>query len=236
MPRFESVLLDVDGTLVDSNDAHAQAWVWALSEHGFKVPYASVRRLIGKGGDKLLPEITGISADAPLGKAISRSRQEIFLKDFLPSLRPFPRVRELLGRLKEDGLRLAVASSAKDDELDALLDICRAREFLETRTSSDDAEHSKPDPDIIHAALGSIDLSADRVILLGDTPYDVAAGVQASVAVVALRCGGWRDEDLAGAMAIYDDVADICDHYAESPFHHGAAMEYVQESQRTHRY
>ena len=197
MQRLKGVLLDVDGTLVDSNDNHAQAWVRALSEHGFDVPIAKIRRLIGKGGDKLLPEVSGLSADGPQGNAITRLRKEIFLKDFLPSLRPFPRVKELLGRMKEDGLRLAIASSAKDDELDGLLKICGAGEFLEARTSSDDADNSKPDPDIIHAALGKLRLSADDVILLGDTPYDIAAGLQASVAVVAVRCGGWRDEGLA---------------------------------------
>jgi HAD superfamily hydrolase (TIGR01509 family) len=223
MRRLEGVLLDVDGTLVDSNDAHAHAWVRALSEHGFNVPFANVRRLIGKGGDKLLPEVTGLSAESPKGKAISGLRKKIFFKEFLPFLRPFPRVKELLGHMKEDGLRLATASSAKDDELDGLLKICGAGEFLEIRASSDDADNSKPDPDIIHAALGKLGLTAAQVILLGDTPYDIAAGVQASVAVIALRCGGWRDEDLAGAMVIYNDVADICDHYAESPVHRGAS-------------
>jgi HAD superfamily hydrolase (TIGR01509 family) len=223
MAKLEGILLDVDGTLVDSNDAHAHAWVKALAKRGIDVPFAIVRRLIGKGGDKLLPAVSGLAADSAEGEVISRLRKEIFLHEFLPSLRPFSGVKELLGRMKSEGLRLAVASSAKEDELGALLKICEAREFIEERTSSDDAENSKPDPDIIHAALTKIGLPASKVILMGDTPYDVEAALRASVGVVALRCGGWRDDDLAGATAIYDDVEDLLTHYDDSPFHRAAS-------------
>jgi HAD superfamily hydrolase (TIGR01509 family) len=222
MQKLHGVLLDVDGTLVDSNDAHANAWVKALAKNGITVPFASVRSLIGKGGDKLLPEVSGIRVESNQGKAISRDRKEIFLKEFLPTLRPFPGVKELLARMKTDGLKLAIASSAEDEELDALLKISGADEFVETRTSSDDAENSKPDPDIIAAALKKIALSANQVILLGDTPYDIEAAARTSVGTVALRCGGWRDEELGGALAIYDDVDDVLHHYADSPFHPSA--------------
>jgi HAD superfamily hydrolase (TIGR01549 family) len=203
---------------VDSNDAHAHAWVKALAMSGIDVPYAKVRRLIGKGGDKLLPEVTGISAEAPEGKRISRLRKEIFQKEHLASLRPFAMVKEFLARMKADGLRLAIASSAEADELDSLLEICGAADFVEAQTSSDDAENSKPDPDIIEAALAKLGLPPAQVFLLGDTPYDVAAGAKASVGVVGLRCGGWQDEELAGAVKIYDDIEDLLTHYAGSPF------------------
>jgi HAD superfamily hydrolase (TIGR01509 family) len=193
MQNLHGILLDVDGTLVDSNDAHAHAWVQALADHGIAVPFASVRSLIGKGGDKLLPEISGIRIDSAQGKDISRERKEIFLRKFLPNLHPFPRVKDLLARMKKDGLKLVTASSAEDDELDTLLKVCGADEFVEARTSSDDAENSKPDPDIIAAALKKIGLPAEQVILLGDTPFDVEAGSGASVRTVALRCGGWTD-------------------------------------------
>ncbi len=218
MPRVEGVLLDVDGTLVDSNGAHAAAWQNALAEAGFQVEFERLRRLIGKGGDKLLPEVTGVEADSPRGEAISKRRAEIFKEEFLPRLRPFPRARELLVRMKRDGLRLAVASSAKEDELKSLLRVCGAEDLLEATTSSDDADNSKPDPDIVHAALRRIRLPADRVILLGDTPYDVEAGNRAGVGVVAVRCGGWGDSDLAGAMAVYDDPADLLARFDQSPF------------------
>jgi HAD superfamily hydrolase (TIGR01509 family) len=218
MPRLLGVLLDVDGTLVESNDAHAEAWVRALAESGVAVAFEKVRPLIGKGGDKLLPEAAGIEADSPQGKEVSKRRGEIFQRDFLPSLRPSPGAEDLVARLKREGLRLGVASSAKQDELKGLLRVCGAEELHETSTSSDDADHSKPDPDIVHAALKGIGLPAGAVLLLGDTPYDVEAGKRAGVAVVALRCGGWGDDDLAGAIAIYDSPADLLEQFGNSPF------------------
>jgi HAD superfamily hydrolase (TIGR01509 family) len=212
------VLLDVDGTLVDSNDAHARAWVRALAEHGVTVPYEKVRSLIGKGGDKLLPEVAGSDADSPKGKAISERRGTIFQTEFLPALRPFPKAAELLARMKRQGLRLGIASSAKDDELRALLEICGASELVTASTSSEDAGNSKPDPDIVRSALERIHLRAEETILLGDTPYDVEAGTRSNVAVIALRCGGWNDSDLAGAIRVYDSPADLLEHFDESPF------------------
>jgi HAD superfamily hydrolase (TIGR01509 family) len=222
MQRLMGVLLDVDGTLVDSNDAHARAWVQALSEAEVQADFAVVRRLIGKGGDKLLPEAAGLDADSPKGEAISKRRGEIFQKDLLPSLRPFPGAKELLVRMKKEGLRLAVASSAKEDELTRLLRICGVDELIEGSTSSDDAANSKPDPDIVQAALKRLRLPPDQVILLGDTPYDVEAATRAGVKVVALRCGGWGDADLAGALDVYDGPADLLARFKDSPFaHHG---------------
>jgi phosphoglycolate phosphatase-like HAD superfamily hydrolase len=218
MQALQGVLLDVDGTLVDSNDAHAHAWVDALLTNGIRVPFEKVRRLIGKGGDKLLPEVAGVSADCDLGKAISRTRKEIFQKVFLPAVRRFANADKLLARMNESGLRLVVASSAKGDELASLLRAGGVEKFFEATTSSDDADKSKPDPDIVQAALTKIALSSSDVVLLGDTPYDVESGRNAGVAVVALRCGGWADRELSGALAIFDDPADLLAHYDDSPF------------------
>src|SRR5947208_16707444 len=136
MERPTAVLLGVDGTLVDSNDAHAHVWVTALAEAGVTAEFATVRRLIGKGGDKLLPEVSGIDAESSKGKAISDRRGEIFQTEYLPTLRPFPGARELLARMKKAGLALAVASSAKEDELESLLRVCGADEYIEASTSS----------------------------------------------------------------------------------------------------
>ena len=218
MTCLKGVLLDIDGTLIDSNDAHAEAWIQALAEAGVQADFQTIRRLIGKGGDKLLPEAVGIEADSTKGKAISTRRGEIFQRYFLPAVQPFPGVKELLQRMKQTGLRLAVASSSKEKELKALLHICGAEDLAGNSTSSDDAERSKPDPDIIQAALKQIDLKPEEVILLGDTPYDVESGTAAGVKVVALRCGGWNDVVLEGAIEIYDSPADLLAHYAESPF------------------
>ena len=167
------------------------------------MPFAEVRPLIGKGGDKLLPEVSGIDAESPQGKAISKRRGEIFQAEFLPTLRPFPGASNLLARMKQAGLRLAVASSAKDDELKRLLRLCGADEFIEAETSSDDADNSKPDPDIVHAALGRLGQPADAVLMLGDTPYDVEAAGKAGVGVVAraLRRLGRRRPGRGGARS-----------------------------------
>jgi len=218
MERTTGVLLDVDGTLVDSNDAHAHAWLRALTEAGVRAEFATVRRLIGKGGDKLIPEVAGIDAESTKGKAISERRGKIFQAEYLPTLKPFPGVKELLSLMKRQGLQLAVASSAKEDELKSLLRVCGADEFIEASTSSDDAEHSKPDPDIVHAALDQLGQPPETVILLGDTPYDVEASLKAGIRVVALRCGGWGDADLKGAARIYDDPADLLARFDKSPF------------------
>lgn len=211
----------MDGTLVDSNDAHAHAWVRAIAEAGLTADFATVRQLIGKGGEKLLPEVTGVRTDSARGKNIDKRRGEIFLEQYLPHLRPTPGAKELLARLKRAGLRLAVASSSNDKELDGLLRVCGANEFLEERTSSDDADRSKPDPDIIHAALKRLKLSAGEMLLLGDTPYDVEAAGRAGVKTVAVGCGGWDDASLTGAIRVYDDPADILAHFEQSPFAQG---------------
>ncbi|MBY0229743.1 MAG: HAD family hydrolase [Gemmataceae bacterium] len=217
MPRVEAVLLDIDGTLVDSNDAHAHAWLEALSEEGVHPQFADVRRLIGKGGDKLLPEVSGIDAESERGKAISGRRSAIFKSKWLPALKPTPGAKELLQALNACGLRLAVASSAKEDELGPLLRVCGATSLVEARTSSDDADNSKPDPDIVQAALGRLKLPPERVLLLGDTPWDIEAAKKAGVGTVAVRCGGWDDADLKGALAVYADPADLLARLAVSP-------------------
>lgn len=217
MKPIRGVILDVDGTLVDSNDAHAHAWVEALADSDIRAEFEKVRRLIGMGGDKLLPEVSGISEETERGKQISKRRSRVFKEKYLPHLKAFPKTKELLQRMRDEGLKLVVASSAKKDELKALLKIAGADDLIEEKTSSDDAENSKPDPDIVKAALDASGLTADGVVMLGDTPYDIESASGAGVRVIALRCGGWVDEDLAGAITIYDDPADLLEHYDSSP-------------------
>ncbi len=217
MKPVRGVILDVDGTLVDSNDAHACAWIEALGEHDITVPFNKVRKLIGMGGDKLLPAVCDFKADSAEGKKVSKRRKEIFKSRYLPSLRPFAGVRELLQRMRADGLELAVASSARKEELEPLLKLCRVDDLIAARTSADDADNSKPDPDVVHAALAELNMPASEVLLLGDTPYDIEAGARAGVGVIALRCGGWGDADLAGAAAVYNNPADLLARYDSSP-------------------
>jgi HAD superfamily hydrolase (TIGR01509 family) len=218
--RIRGVLLDVDGTLIDSNDAHARAWVDALDEFGYDIPFERVRPLIGMGGDKVLPALLGIPKDSDEGERLSKRRAEIFFTRYLPTVQPFPQVRELLQRMRRDGLVLVVATSAEGEELEKLLRVAGVTDLIEETATSSDAASSKPDPDVIHAALGRSGKSAREVVLLGDTPYDVEAAAAAKVRVLALRCGGWwGDADLAGALAIYDDPADLLAHYDDSPLH-----------------
>lgn len=217
MKPVRGVILDVDGTLVDSNDAHAHAWVEALAEHGIDVPFGKVRKLIGMGSDKLLPQVYPIKPDSREAHQLSERRSAVFQERYLPKLRPTPGAQELLVRMREKGLKLVVASSAKKEELGKLLAICGGQDLIDAKTSSDDADRSKPDPDVVQVALDSLGMRADEVVMLGDTPYDVEAAGRAGVGMIAVRCGGWGDKDLAGAVAIYEDPADLLAHYDSSP-------------------
>lgn len=212
-----AVALDVDGTLVDSVDAHARAWVAALAQFGMKVGFEDVRPLIGMGGDKLLPTVSGISSDSDVGKAISTRRSEIFRETELDGLRPMPGAHDLVEALRHRGLTLGVATSSKPDELRSLLEVVGAKWLLDDATDADDVSSTKPDPDVVHAALGRMGTSPSETVLLGDTRWDVEAGARAGVRVMAVRCGGSSDADLAGAIAIYDDPADILAHLESSP-------------------
>ena len=213
-----AAVLDVDGTLVDSNDAHARAWVEAFAEAGVPVGYDEVRRSIGMGGDKLMPRVAGIEEDTPRGRRISERRGEIFKTRYLPHVRPFPRVRDLVHRFVEDGFTVVVASSAKEDELAPLLERAGVADLITSRTSSEDADNSKPDPDIVAAALKQSGAPRGAAIMLGDTPYDVEAAIRAGIAIAGVESGGWTREALSGAVAVYADAADLYERYEESPF------------------
>lgn len=213
------VIFDVDGTLVDSNDSHASAWVDALKEFGFTdIPFDKVRRMIGMGGDKILPDLTGLGEDDERGKKLLDRRKQIFLQNYLPELSAFPCSRELVERIRREGMVTAVASSANAKELLPLLRVARVDDLMDTVTSASDAEESKPDPDIVQAAVARTRLPAEQLIMVGDTPYDVQAAKGAGVPIVAVRCGGWSDRDLQGALAVYDDPADILANFDTSHF------------------
>ena len=218
-PRRSVALLDIDGTLLDSNDAHARAWVETLRRASRPVELARLRPLMGKGGDKVLEELLGLDADDPLAKRLGDERRRFFLERCLPSLAPTRGARALLERLKREGVARIVATSASGAELDALLRQAGVTDLVDDAVSASDAEHSKPDPDIVAAALAKSGVRADRAIMIGDTPYDIAAATGAGVDCVALRCGGgWEDAALAEAIAIYDDPAALLADWDRSPF------------------
>jgi len=215
---IRGVLLDVDGTLVDSNDAHARAIVEALEACGLQASFDKVRSLIGMGSDKLLEAAAGLKEDDPRAEQVGDRKKEIFQERYLPGLRPFPHTRELLQRLRERGLPL-VAASIRSSASAIRRSFPNSSSLAElAATSASEVEESKPEPDIIEAALRKIGLPPGEVLLLGDTPYDIEAARKAGVGTVALRCGGWSDEDLAGAVAIYQDPADLLARFDESPF------------------
>jgi len=221
MRRYAAVLLDIDGTLIDSNDAHAHSWCDALHEFDLNADFASVRRLIGKGGDKLLSEVAGLSDVRGLGKQVANRRKQIFQSAYLPTLRPFPRSKDLVARLRDDGLALGIATSAARDEMGALLEIIGIQSLVDIQTSSDDADRSKPDPDILLAAIQKLEIAPTRTLMLGDTPYDIEAAGRIRVSTIALLSGGWDAEALAAAARIYRDCADLHDRFDQSPFARG---------------
>lgn len=223
MTQLRGIIFDVDGTLVDSNDAHAHAWIEAMAEQGHHITFETVRPLIGMGGDKVLPQMLGIAKDSEEGKRISQCRKEIFKPRYVPHLKAFPSAMQLLERMHEQELKLIIATSAEPDELQALLQIIgpHAADLFEHQISAKQAKHSKPDPDVLAVAVQSSGYDPQELVMIGDTPYDIEAAAKVKVRTIAFRCGGWSDQDLSGAMTIYDGPADLLAHYGNSVFAKG---------------
>lgn len=218
MSRVRAVILDVDGTLLLSNDAHARAFLDAARDLGLPVPeFEEVRRLIGMGGDKLIPRVWGFEKESPRGTELSDRKGEIFRERYLPELQPAPGARALLERMEREGLRRVVATSAQKKDLRGLLERAGVEDLIQESTSASEVEESKPDPDVVEEALRDAGHPAEEVVMLGDTPYDVEAARRAGVRILAVRCGGWGDEELRGAVAVYDHPADLLARYDQSP-------------------
>jgi HAD superfamily hydrolase (TIGR01549 family) len=216
---IKAVIFDIDGTLVDSVDLHAQAWKEAFKQYGKDVPYQQVRHQIGKGGDQLMPVFFSREELEEFGEEMEEYRGKIYKRDYLPRVRAFPGVRELFTKIKEDGKRIALASSAKEEELKVYKKIAQIEDLVEEETSADDADRSKPHPDIFRAALEQLkDVSVNEAVVVGDTPYDAEAAGKLRLRTIGVRCGGFPEEELlaAGAIAIYDDPADLLARYGET--------------------
>lgn len=214
----KAAIFDIDGTLINSVDLHAQAWKEAFKHFGKDIPYQQIRHQIGKGSDQLMPVFFTRDELEELGDRMEEFRGELFKRDFLPRVRAFPKVRELFQRIKADGKRIALASSAKEEELDAYKKIADIEGLVEEEASSDDAAKSKPHPDIFEAALDKLSLESSEAIAIGDTPYDAEAAGKLRVRTIGMRCGGFPEAELlaAGCIAIYDDPADLLARYEES--------------------
>lgn len=216
---LKAVIFDVDGTLVDSVTVHAAAWQDVFREFGHQVALDTLRGQIGKGGDQLMPVFLDAATVARDGEAISKRRGEILHADYLHRITGFPQVRALFERLLAQGKQVALASSAKGDEMEHYKRLVGVDDLPLTQTSSDDAEKSKPHPDIFVAALDRLGVSAAEAIVVGDTAYDAEAAGKAGMCCIGLTCGGFDEAGLreAGCVAIYRDPADLLAGYDKSP-------------------
>jgi HAD superfamily hydrolase (TIGR01549 family) len=217
---IKAVIFDVDGTLVDSVDLHARAWQEALAHFGKHFDFERVRYQIGKGGDQLMPVFLTQDELDEFGEELEKYRGELFKREYLSRVKAFPKVRDLFQRVKDEGLQIALASSAKADELKTYKKIANIEDLVEEETSSDDAEKSKPHPDIFEAALSRLDdTHPSETIVVGDTPYDAEAAGKAGLQTIGLLSGGFPEEDLraAGCARIYRNPADLLANYDISP-------------------
>ena len=218
MPK--AVIFDVDGTLIDSVDLHAKAWQDAFGEYGREIPFDDIRGQIGKGGDQLMPVFLSQDDLEAFGEELEERRGAILKERYLPKVKAFPEVRALLEHLRSKNVDIALASSAKEDELEVYKKAADIEDVIDEQTSSDDAESSKPNPDIFLAALDRLGKPDPKdVIVVGDTPYDAEAAGKAGLRTVGLLCGGFPEDSLreAGCIAIYRDPADLLAHYEASP-------------------
>ncbi|HZQ51019.1 MAG TPA: HAD family hydrolase [Bryobacteraceae bacterium] len=217
----EAIIFDIDGTLLDSVDLHARAWQDAFRHFGYEIPFSGIRSQIGKGGDQLLPVFLSPADLKEKGKSIQEYRSSLFKERYLSHVKPFPCVRELFKRIKENRQAVALASSAKGDELKQFEKIARIDDLVEVETSSADANKSKPHPDIFEAALDRLGnhIRRKNVIVVGDSPHDAEAAGRAGLRTVGVRCGGFPEEALreAGCVAIYDSPEDLLRNYEQSP-------------------
>jgi HAD superfamily hydrolase (TIGR01549 family) len=213
---IKAVIFDIDGTLVDSVDFHAKAWQRTFERFGREVAFEEVRQQIGKGGDQLLPVFFSRAELDDYGEELEKYRGELYKREYLPRVLAFPRVRELFERIRDDGKRIALASSAKEDELGAYKKIARIEDLVEEETSADDADKSKPHPDIFQATLARLgDVEPADTVVVGDTPYDAEAAMKANLPTIGVLCGGFPEDQLraAGCVRIYRDPADLLANY-----------------------
>ena len=213
----KAALLDVDGTLIDTNYQHALAWYRAFRRHGIVLPIWRIHRSIGMGGDQLVPALVGEDTDREQGDEIRETRGEIY-KELIGEVEPLHGSRDLIVDLKERGAQVVLASSSPQDELDHYLELLDARELADAWTTKDDVEQTKPAPDLVRAAMDKAE--ADEAVMIGDTRWDIEAAAKAGVETVAVMTGGWSEDELldAGAVVVFESVDDLRQRFDSTPF------------------
>ena len=204
--HLKAILLDIDGTLVDSNDKHTDCWVEAFAHYGKQVARDVVRQQIGKGGDLLVPDTLNAREMRKFGEKVKKYRGELWTKKYMKSVEPFPGIREALKELHQRGLKLAFASSSNENEVEYYVSLLEAEQLLEGSTSKGDAQFSKPSPEIFQAALERVGTKQEHTLVAGDTPYDVLASHRAGLAIAALLCGGFERDLLTKAEFLFHDI------------------------------
>ncbi|MFT3693794.1 MAG: HAD-IA family hydrolase [Kofleriaceae bacterium] len=213
MRRFRGALLDIDGTLVDSSDAHARAWKQAFEDYDFDVQELAIKRQIGMGSDHLIPTLTVVERGSRMFEKLTSRHDEIFADIHV---NPVIGARAFVLRLRAEGYQIAVATSANAG-LERLLKIADVADLLPARASASDVDSSKPDPDVVQAAVKKLPLYAYECVMIGDTPYDIAAARSAGVSTIAVGTGGFTHEALAGALAFYSSVSELAARWDSSP-------------------
>jgi HAD superfamily hydrolase (TIGR01549 family) len=209
-------VLDVDGTLVDTNYHHAIAWYRAFREHGLTVPVWRIHRHIGMGGDQLVGAVAGQRVEDRQGDSI-RAAETALYAALIGEVQPFADARRLLELLGGRGHRLVLASSGKRDEVDHYLDLLQARELVEAWTTSADVKRTKPDPDLVVTAIEKV--GGGRAVMVGDSTFDCQAAARVEVPTVAILTGGFSDQELcqAGAVAVFESLGELCERLDETP-------------------
>jgi HAD superfamily hydrolase (TIGR01509 family) len=211
-------ILDIDGTLVDTNYQHALAWYRAFRQHEIVLPIWRIHRHIGMGGDQLVGALTDERTEQEKGDDVRAAEKTLYFQ-LIDEVEPMAGSRELIEQLKQRGHAVVLASSAKSDEVDHYLDLLDARELADAWTTSADVESTKPAPDLVSAALERVGGSADDAVMVGDTTWDVEAAAKAGVQTLAVRTGGFAVAELedAGAAAVFESVVELCERLDSSP-------------------
>jgi HAD superfamily hydrolase (TIGR01509 family) len=214
----KAFIFDIDGTLIDSNDFHAWAWEKAFRLKGKAIPFDRIRREVGKGSDQLMPVFLTKEEIAEFGEEVDELQGDIFMREYLSQVRPFPKVRELFQAIHDAGGKTALASSSDKEQIEKYETLAKIKGLVDECACADDAKRTKPAPDIFEVAVKKLGSpSKSSVVVIGDTPHDALAARKAGLQIIGVRCGGFSEEELIsnGCFAVYADPADILAHLKE---------------------